>query len=80
MSEANTVWIAVATHANAEGQAVQNLNRQGYECYCPVHPRASPDRSHAADEASASFCPLNHVIRRVDCEIHQPREGLPLAA
>lgn len=35
MSEANTVWIAVATHANAEGQAVQNLNRQGYECYCP---------------------------------------------
>ena len=35
MSEANTVWIAVATHPNAEGQAVQNLNRQGYECYCP---------------------------------------------
>ena len=35
MSEANTVWIAVATHANAEGQAVQNLKRQGYECYCP---------------------------------------------
>ena len=35
MSEANTVRIAVATHANAEGQAVQNLNRQGYECYCP---------------------------------------------
>ena len=35
MSEPNTVWIAVATHANAEGQAVQNLKRQGYECYCP---------------------------------------------
>ena len=35
MSEANTVWIAVATHANAERQAVQNLNRQGCECYCP---------------------------------------------
>ena len=35
MSEANTVWIAVATHANAERQAVQNLKHQGYECYCP---------------------------------------------
>lgn len=35
MSEANTAWIAVATHANAERQAVQSLNRQGYECYCP---------------------------------------------
>lgn len=35
MSEPNQVWIAVATHPNAEGQAVQNLNHQGYECYCP---------------------------------------------
>ena len=35
MNESNTVWIAVATHPNAEGQAVQNLKRQGYECYCP---------------------------------------------
>ena len=35
MSEPNPIWIAVATHPNAEGQAVQNLKRQGYECYCP---------------------------------------------
>ena len=35
MSTSNTIWIAVATHPNAEGQAVQNLKRQGYECYCP---------------------------------------------
>ena len=35
MSTLNTVWIAVATHPNAEGRAVQNLKRQGYECYCP---------------------------------------------
>lgn len=35
MSTSNTVWVAVATHPNAEGQAVQNLKRQGYECYCP---------------------------------------------
>ena len=35
MGKTNTVWVAVATHANAERQAVQNLNRQGYECYCP---------------------------------------------
>ena len=35
MSEQNPVWVAVATHPNAEGQAVQNLKRQGYECYCP---------------------------------------------
>jgi len=35
MSEENTIWLAVATHANAERQAVQNLNRQGYDCYCP---------------------------------------------
>ena len=35
MDESNKVWIAVATRPNAEGQAVQNLKRQGYECYCP---------------------------------------------
>ena len=35
MSDLNTVWIAVATHPNAERQAVQHLNRQGFECYCP---------------------------------------------
>lgn len=35
MSEPKPVWVAVATHPNAEGQAVQNLKRQGYECYCP---------------------------------------------
>ena len=44
MSTSNTVWIAVATHANAEGQAVQNLKRQGYECYCP---RTRVTRRHA---------------------------------
>ena len=44
MSTSNTVWIAVATHPNAEGQAVQNLKRQGYECYCP---RTRVSRRHA---------------------------------
>ena len=44
MSTSNLVWIAVATHPNAEGQAVQNLKRQGYECYCP---RTRVSRRHA---------------------------------
>ena len=44
MSASNTVWIAVATHPNAEGQAVQNLKFQGYDCYCP---RTRVLRSHA---------------------------------
>ena len=44
MSESNKIWIAVATHPNAEGQAVQNLKRQGYECYCPC---TSVQRRHA---------------------------------
>lgn len=35
MGGTNTVWIAVATQPNAEARAVQNLERQGYECYCP---------------------------------------------
>ena len=35
MSDSSKVWIVVATRPNAEGQAVQNLKRQGYECYCP---------------------------------------------
>jgi len=44
MSTSNRVWVAVATHLNAEGQAVQNLKRQGYECYCPC---ACVQRRHA---------------------------------
>ena len=44
MSTSNTIWIAVATHPNAEGQAVQNLKRQGYQCYCP---RTRVTRRHA---------------------------------
>ena len=44
MSTSNTVWVVVATHANAEGQAVQNLKRQGYQCYCP---RIRVTRRHA---------------------------------
>ena len=44
MSTSDTVWIAVATHPNAEGRAVQNLKRQGYECYCP---RTRVSRRHA---------------------------------
>ena len=35
MSEPNAVWIAVATHPNAEDKAIFHLERQGYECYCP---------------------------------------------
>ena len=44
MSTSDIVWIAVATHPNAEGRAVQNLKRQGYECYCP---RTRVSRRHA---------------------------------
>ena len=35
MSAPNAVWIAVATHPNAEDKAILHLERQGYECYCP---------------------------------------------
>lgn len=29
------IWIVVHTHANSESNAVENLQRQGYRCYCP---------------------------------------------
>ncbi len=29
------MWIAVNTHANAEDLAFANIERQGFECYCP---------------------------------------------
>ena len=38
------MWIAVNTHANAETQAVLNLRRQRYDCYCPTYPA---QRRHA---------------------------------
>ena len=30
------MWIAVNTHPNAEPQAMFNLKRQDYRCYCPT--------------------------------------------
>ncbi|MGF1627168.1 MAG: transcription termination/antitermination protein NusG [Alphaproteobacteria bacterium] len=30
------MWIAVNTHPNAEPQAILNLERQEYRCYCPT--------------------------------------------
>lgn len=30
------MWIAVNTHPNAEPQAILNLRRQDYRCYCPT--------------------------------------------
>ena len=30
------MWIAVNTHPNAEPQAIFNLKRQDYRCYCPT--------------------------------------------
>ena len=29
------MWIVITTHANAEDLAIANLERQGFECYCP---------------------------------------------
>ena len=62
MSEANTVWIAVATHANAEGQAVQNLNHQGYECYCP-HTRVLRRHARRSETVSRPFFPGYVFVR-----------------
>lgn len=38
------MWIAVNTHANAEELAQVNIERQGYDCYCP---RILTTRRHA---------------------------------
>ena len=64
MSASNTVWIAVATHPNAEGQAVQNLKCQGYDCYCP---RTRVLRSHArrSDTVDRPFFP-GYLFVRLD--------------
>ena len=63
MSTPNAVWIAVATHANAEGKAVQNLKRQGYECYCPC--THVPRRRRHGETVKRPFFP-GYVFVRLD--------------
>ena len=64
MSTSNTVWIAVATHPNAEGQAVQNLKRQGYECYCP-HTRVPRRHARRTETVERPFFP-GYLFVRLD--------------
>ena len=64
MSEANTVWIAVATHANAEGKAIQHLKRQGYECYCPFT-RVRRRRHRRGETVEQPFFP-GYLFVRLD--------------
>ena len=64
MSTSNLVWIAVATHANAEGQAVQNLKRQGYECYCP-YTRVSRRHARRIETVTRPFFP-GYLFVRLD--------------
>lgn len=59
----NTVWIAVATHPNAEDRAVQHLKRQGYECYCPCAP--APRRRAGGGMARRPFFP-GYLFVRLD--------------
>lgn len=59
----NTVWIAVATHPNAEDRAIQNLKRQGYECYCPRAP--VPRRRASGGMAIRPFFP-GYLFVRLD--------------
>ena len=64
MSTSNIVWIAVATHANAEGQAVQNLKHQGYECYCP-YTRVSRRHARRSEMVTRPFFP-GYLFVRLD--------------
>lgn len=64
MSTSNTVWIAVATRPNAEAQAVQNLKRQGYECYCPCT-RVSRRHARRSETVTRPFFP-GYLFVRLD--------------
>ena len=64
MSTSNTVWIAVATRPNAEAQAVQNLKRQGYECYCP-YTRVSRRHARRSGTVERPFFP-GYLFVRLD--------------
>ena len=64
MSTSNTVWIAVATHPNAESQALQNLKRQGYECYCP-YTRALRRHARRSETVQRPFFP-GYLFVRLD--------------
>lgn len=64
MSTSNTVWIVVATHLNAESQAVQHLKRQGYECYCP-HTRVSRRHARRSETVTRPFFP-GYLFVRLD--------------
>ena len=64
MNAPNAVWIAVATQRNAEYRVIQQLERQGYECYCPC---TSARRRHRRcnDSAKRPFFP-GYVFVRLD--------------
>lgn len=64
MSKSNAVWIAVATHANAEGKAIQHLERQGYECYCPFT-RVRSRRYRRGETVKRPFFP-GYLFVRLD--------------
>ena len=64
MSTSSTVWIAVATRPNAEAQAVQNLKRQGYECYCPLT-RVSRRHARRSETVTRPFFP-GYLFVRLD--------------
>ena len=64
MSESCTVWVAVATRPNAEGQAVQNLKRQGYECYCP-YTRVVRRHARRSETVTRPFFP-GYLFVRLD--------------
>lgn len=71
MSEANMVWIAVAAHANAERQAVQNLNHQGCECYCP-YSRVLRRHAGRSEMVNRPFFP-GYLFVRLDLDRDQWR-------
>ena len=71
MSTSNTVWIAVATRPNAEGQAVQNLKLQGYECYCP-YTHVSRRHARRSETVKRPFFP-GYLFVRLDCTRDQWR-------
>ena len=66
VSEAEAPWIVINTHPHRESLALQHLQRQGFETYCPVmHKR----RSHAR-RVEMVLRPLfpNYLFVRADWE------------
>ncbi len=65
------MWIAVNTHANAEDLAVANIERQGFECYCP---KVMTVRRHARKTTTVlrPFFP-GYLFVRIDPDCDQWR-------